>query len=77
MTAVTAHPQETVLETTASEVILELPLDIPRQLRTLCCQLGEENRVVFFDNLVKEGALRTMARVTKRAAARTGFPASR
>jgi len=70
-------PHETALQTAAFEVILEFPLDIPRQYRALCWQMGHESGVVFFDKLVKEGALRTMARVTKRAAARTGFPASR
>jgi len=76
MTAVTAHPQETVLQTAAFEVTLKFPLDIPRQCRALRRQIGHERRVEFFDDLVKEGTLRAMARVTKRAAARTGFPAS-
>jgi hypothetical protein len=35
MATVTAHAQKTVLEAAALEVVLELLLDIPRQLRAL------------------------------------------
>jgi hypothetical protein len=75
--AIAAHSQETVFETAASEVVLELPLDILRQCPALCRQMGHEIGVVFFDDLVKKGALRAMARVHRRANTRTGFPASR
>jgi|GEM_PF-5205312 len=68
MTAVTSHPQETVLETASFEVILKFLLDIPRQCRGLCRQMGHESGVVFFDDLVKKSPLRAMARVTKRGA---------
>jgi len=43
VTAVTAHLQESVLKTAAFQVILELPLDIPRQIRALCRQMGHES----------------------------------
>jgi hypothetical protein len=60
---------------TAVEVILELPLDIPRHGHALCRQMGLERGVIFFDKLVKEGPFRPVALVSSRAAARTGFPA--
>ena len=59
MTGVAAYPQKTVLETTAFEIVLELPPDITRQRRTLCRKVGQENGVVCFDKLVKEGSLPT------------------
>ena len=37
MATVATHPQETMLETTTLEVVLELPLDILRQALALCC----------------------------------------
>ena len=40
VTGVAAHPQKTVLETTAFEVTLKFPLNISRQLRTLYRQMG-------------------------------------
>ena len=73
VTAIAAHSQETVFEAAAFEVFLEFALNIPRQFRALCRQMGQEGRVVFFDKLIKEGPFRAMARVTKRAAARTGY----
>ena len=72
-----AHLQEAVLETVAFQALLELPLKIAWQRRTLGCKVGQENRVVGFDKMVKKGSFRAMARVTKRATARTGFPAGR
>jgi hypothetical protein len=77
MARITAHPQETVLEPAALEVVLELLLDIPGQGHTPCHQVGLERRIVFLDKLVKEGMFRAMALVDRRANARTGFPASR
>ena len=53
-TAIAAYPQETVHQTAASEVILELLLDIPRQCRALCRQMGHERWAICFDDLVKE-----------------------
>jgi hypothetical protein len=66
MACITAHPQETVLEAPASEVILELLLDIPGQGPTLCRQMGLERGVVFFDKLVKEDLFRAVALVPHR-----------
>ena len=77
VTAVTAHPQETVLKATAFQVILELPLDIPWQCPALCRQMGLERGVLGFHELVKKRPFRAMALVHGRANARTGFPASR
>lgn len=76
MASITAHPQETVIEAPAVEVLLEFPLDIPRHCRALCRQMGLERGVVFLDKLVKEGLFRTVALVSSRDAARTGFPAN-
>jgi len=63
VTGLAAHPQETLLEPAALEVILELLLDIPRQGPTLLRQVGLERGIVFLDKLIKEGALRAMAHV--------------
>jgi hypothetical protein len=58
VTAIATHPQESVFQTAAFEVIFEFPLDVARQYRTLCRQMEHECRVVFFDDLVKKAALR-------------------
>jgi hypothetical protein len=60
----------------ALEVLLELPLDIARQRRTLCRQPGQENRVVGFDKLVKKRSFRAMAHILGCTNARIGFPAN-
>lgn len=62
MAAIAAHSQETVIETAVYDLFLELALYILRQHSALCRQTGYEIGVVFFDDLEKEGALRTMAR---------------
>jgi hypothetical protein len=62
MAAIAVHSQETVIETVVYDVFLELALYILRQHSALCRQTGYEIGVVFFDDLEKEGALRTMAR---------------
>ena len=49
VTAIAAYPQETVLQTAAFEVLLEFPLDLPRQCRVLCRQMGQ---VILDDALV-------------------------
>ncbi len=77
MTGLATHPQETVLEASAFEVLVELVLDIPRQRGSLSRQVRLERGVVFFDQLVKEGTFRAMAFVERRSNAGTGFPASR
>ena len=43
----------------------------------LCPQVRLERRVVFLNELIKEGALRAVALYTRRTATRTGFPACR
>jgi len=77
MAAVATHPQKAVLETPALEVVLEFLLHIPRQVRALRRQMRLERGIVFLDELIKEGALGAVARIRRRAATRTGFPASR
>jgi hypothetical protein len=77
MAGVAAHPQETVLETAAFEVILEFPLDALWQYHTLGRQMYLERRVVSLDKLIEKGSFGAMAHVYKRANARTGIPASR
>jgi len=76
MTGIAAHAQETVLETPALEVVLELLLHIPRQDRALRRQVFLERRVILVNNLIEEGPLLAMAHIRRRAATRTGFPAS-
>ncbi len=46
MAGVTANPQEAMLKTAAFEVVFEFPLDILRQFRALCAQLGHESGIV-------------------------------
>lgn len=65
-----------MLEAAAREVGLELLLDVRRQSRTPRREMRLERRIVFFSELIKEGALRAVARVDRRSNARTGFPAS-
>jgi hypothetical protein len=77
MTGIAAHAQETVLETPALEVVLELLLNISRQGIPLRRQVRLERRIVFLDDLVKEGALRAVTHIQRRANTRPGFPASR
>jgi len=77
MATIAADPQETVLETPALEVLLELLLHIPRQGRALCGQMCLERGIVFLNKLIKEGALRAVAHIRRRTCARPGFPASR
>ena len=50
MTAFAAHAQEAVLRAAALEVILELPLNIPRQGRVLGRQMRRELWIVFLNN---------------------------
>jgi len=47
-----------MLEAAALEVLLELLLDIPWQLRALRPLVRLERRVVLLSELIKEGALR-------------------
>ena len=77
MTGIAAHAQETMLETPALEVFLELLLNISRQGIALRHQVRLERGIVFVNDLVKEGALRAVAHIRRRADTRTGFPASR
>lgn len=77
MTGVAAYSQKAVLETPALEVVLELLLHIPRQICALRQKLRFECGVVFLDELIEKGSLRAVAHVWRRAAARTGFLASR
>jgi len=77
MTGVAAHSQKAVLKAPALEVVLELLLHIPRQVRALRRQVRLERRVVFLDELIKEPTLRAVAHIRRRADTRAGFPASR
>jgi hypothetical protein len=60
MTGVAAHPQKPVLETPALEVVLELLLHIPRQVRALRRQVRLECGIVFLNDSIKEGAFRAV-----------------
>ena len=58
MATVATHPQEAMLKAAALEVVLELPLDIRRQILVLRRQMRLERRVILLDKWLKEGALR-------------------
>jgi len=45
------YPQNILLEATAFEVSLELPIYVRWQFPALCRQLGLEHRIVFFEHL--------------------------
>ena len=62
VTAVAAYRQKTVLQSTAFELLPEVPLDLPRQRRPLCRHRGHERGLVLFGDPVKETALQAMAR---------------
>ena len=53
-TLLAAHPQKAMLKTAAFEVIVELPLDIARQYRTMSRKMGGKYRVMLFDNRVEK-----------------------
>ena len=55
MAAFAAHSQEAVLKATALEVILNLLFNIPRQKDFLRFKMKFERRVIFFNDLIKEG----------------------
>lgn len=76
MATLATHPQEAVLKATALQVILEFLFDIPRQRRILQLKVLLEHRLVFVNDLVKEGALRTVVHLQRLANTRLGFPAS-
>jgi len=76
MAALATHPQKATFKATEFEVSPKLPLKIRRQFRALCRQVGLERRVVFLNELIKEGALWAVAHVRLRADSRTGLPAS-
>ena len=63
-TGLAAHPQQSVLQTAAFQVILELALDIRRQVPALRRQMGGKYRLVLFDNPVEKGLLDLVALVT-------------
>jgi len=69
-----AQPQEPVLQTAAFQVIVELPLDIVRQFPTLLRQMGDERRVMLFDDPIEKGLLGPMALVTTNATHLAGSP---
>jgi hypothetical protein len=77
MTTFTRDTQEAMLKATALEVLLELLLNISKQTRILRLKMLLERRVVFVNDLVKKGTLRTVTHIQRRANTRTGFPASR
>ena len=63
-----------MLKPAALEVVIELPLNRPRQGRTLCRQVRLAHGIVFLDKLVKEGAFRAMALVETRTSAPNWLP---
>jgi hypothetical protein len=67
------HAQETVFEAAASEVVLELALDI---LWQRCAVRGHpvgERGVVCIDELIEEGGLRSVAFIANSATSRAGI----
>jgi hypothetical protein len=77
ITGLADDPQETVLEPTTLEAVLELALDLFGQAPTLGRELGLELRVALFDELVEEGTFRAMAFIDDPTGSRTGFLANR
>jgi len=75
--ALAAHPQEPVFQSAAFEIILELPLDIPRHYPALLRQMGSERWVVLFNNPIEKGLLGTVALVTASIPLRRGRPGRR
>ena len=65
MTSIAAHAQETMLETPALEVFLELLLNISRQGIALRRQVRLERRIVFLNELIKNGALGAVAHIRR------------
>jgi hypothetical protein len=66
----TAHTQETVFETPAFQVIIEVALHIARQYPALRRQMHHECRVILIDDPVEQRMLGPMALLTTNA--RTG-----
>ena len=64
VTGLAAHPQKTMYEMAAFQVILELPSHIRRQLPAPLRQMASERRVVFFDDPIEQGLLGPVALVT-------------
>jgi hypothetical protein len=77
MAGFTSHTKKTGFQAAAAQVILELPPHIIRQLPALGRPLRFKSGIIFFDKLVKERPLRTMAFVFDRTTISAGFPASR
>ena len=61
MTFVTAHPEKAVLEAAALQEGIEFPVDMLGQGFALLRQLGHEDGIVCFDELVEQGLLGLMA----------------
>ena len=66
MTGFTPYSQKTMFETTALQVILELPHDITGQRSALLRQHVLKLRPVFLDQLIKQRVLWLMSLVLKR-----------
>ena len=77
MAAITAYPQEAMLQAPALQVRLELLVDVPGQGLTLRRQVRLERRVVSVYGLIKESALRAMVHIRRCGDTRAGFPANR
>src|SRR5690554_850500 len=61
MTTVAAHPQETVLQATAFQEVVKLPLDVGRKFLTLRFHQVTEHRIVLCNDLVKKRLLGPVA----------------
>jgi hypothetical protein len=75
MTGITTQPQKAVFEATASEVVLELALDILWQRCAVRGHLVGERGVVRIDELVEEGSLWAVAFIANSATGRAGIRA--
>lgn len=63
MAGVTVHPQKAMLQAAATQVVLEFPLHIVRQRARLLGHVGDERRVVLFDDRVEQSLLGPVALV--------------
>ena len=66
MAGVAAHPQKAMLQAAAAQVVLEFLLHVVRQGALLLGHVGEDRRVVLFDDLVEERVLGAVALVRGR-----------
>lgn len=76
VTTLALHAQKSVLKATALEIILELLLNIPRQIGILRFEVLFEGWVVFINDLIEKRSCGAVTHVDSRANPQSGFLAS-